>query len=133
MSNEAYKAADALGAAIKARSTEQLEKLYDDGIVVWHNTTGQGMGKAENIGLLRGIFAIASHMEYKDIRRYPIEGGLVQQHQLTGTFNDGVAMPSLDACMVIKVKDGRILRIDEYLNAATFDEVWRRLGDAQGL
>jgi ketosteroid isomerase-like protein len=127
MSTEANTAADALGAAIKARSTAQFDSLYADDIIVWHGSTGKGMGKKENIGLLAGVFQLTSALEYRNVRRHPIDGGVVQQHQLCGTFADGKPLPTLEACLVIKVRDGQITRIDEYFDGSTFSEVWTRL------
>jgi hypothetical protein len=71
MSKEASAAADALGAVIKTRNTAQLDSLYAEDIVVWHTaSSGKGMGKKENIGLLAGVFKLTSALEYRDIRRY---------------------------------------------------------------
>lgn len=128
MTNTAYEAADALGAAIAGLDADELRRLYADDIVVWHGASNNGLGKDENIGLLSALFAVVSKLEYQDIVRHEIEGGLVQQHRLTGTFDDGTAIPALNACMVIKVRDGKITRIDEYFDAATFGPVWTRLG-----
>jgi ketosteroid isomerase-like protein len=127
MPNEAIEVAEALGRAINARSREQFNALYADDVVVWHSNTGKGMGKAENIGLLAGVFALTSQLQYVNIRRHLIDGGCVQQHQLTGTFKDGTPMPTLEACLVIKVRNGQITRIDEYFDGQSFDEVWKRL------
>jgi ketosteroid isomerase-like protein len=127
MSDEAYKAADALGAAIHARDADAIRAIYADDIVVWHGSTNQAQTKEENAGLLGGVFQITSALEYVDIKRHVIEGGIVQQHRLVGTFDDGKAMPGLNACLVIKVAGGLITSIEEYFDGATYAEVWERL------
>jgi ketosteroid isomerase-like protein len=127
MSNEAILAADALGAAIKARSAEQVRAIYADDIVVWHGSTGQSMGKDENAGLLAGVFKLTRRMEYINIRRDSIENGVVEQHQLVATFADGTEVPTLEVCLILKVRDGLITRIEEYFDGQTYAEVWRRL------
>lgn len=127
MQNEAYRLADALGAAIKARDPEQLRAIYADNIRVWHGATGQAMGAAENIGMLDAVFRATSRLEYVDVRRHPIEGGLVQQHQVIAALDDGQPVPPLNACMVIKVADGKITSIDEYFDSATFADIWARM------
>ncbi len=127
MSQEAREIADKLGAAIAGRDADAVRSLYDDDIVVWHAMTNAGQSKDENVGLLTGVFAVSSQLEYKDIRRHDIEGGVVQQHRLTGTFDDGKPMPDLHACLVIKVADGKITRIDEYFDSPAFAAVWERL------
>jgi ketosteroid isomerase-like protein len=132
MSNDAGKLADALGAAIAARDAEAIRAIYDDDITVWHASTNQTQGKAENSGLLEALFKITSRLSYDNIRRHPIEGGVVQQHVLTGAFADGVPMPSLHVSIFILVRDGKICRIEEYFDGATFDEVWKRLAAMSG-
>jgi len=127
MSTEVIAVADALGAAIAARSAQQFESLYADDVVVWHGATGQSMGKAENIGLLRAVFQLTKELRYVNIRRHVIDGGLLQQHQLTGIFADGKPMPVLEVCMVIKNDGHRIARIEEYFDSQTFAEVWARV------
>jgi ketosteroid isomerase-like protein len=61
-----------------------------------------------------------------------IDGGIVQQHRLVGTFDDGKEMPGLNACLVIKVGGGLITSIDEYFDGATYAEVWERLAALAG-
>ena len=45
------------------------------------------------------------------------DGGFVQQHELRGVRQDGVAV-RLAACIVCAVEDGRITRLDEYFDSA---------------
>jgi ketosteroid isomerase-like protein len=133
VSNEATKLADALGAAIHARDVVAIRKIYADEIVVWHGSTGQAQTKDKNAELLAAVFKVASRLEYVDIRRHVIDGGIVQQHRLIGRFADGRSMPDLNACLVIKVRDGKIIRIDEYFDGATYAEVWTLLATAAGV
>ena len=128
MSNEAAALVDALGEAIGARDAERIRALYADDIRVWHGATGVAQNKDENVGLLAAVFGVTSALEYRDIVRHEIPGGLVQQHRLCGTFADGTAMPDLYACLVIMVSDGKITRIDEYFDSAQFAELGARLG-----
>lgn len=127
MSKGAVLAADALGAAISARSVDQLRDLYADNIVVWHGSTGIGQSKDENIGLLSKVFMLTSELQYENIRRHSFGDGIVQQHRLTGMFADGRSLPSLEACLVILVDSGRITRIDEYFDGSHFSPVWEAI------
>jgi limonene-1,2-epoxide hydrolase len=122
-------AADALGEAIHARSYEQVLAIYSDDIVVWHGSTGQSMGKVENAALLADIFKLTSHLEYINIKRHAIEGSLVQQHRLIGKFADGTELPPLEACLVMTVRKGLIVRIDQYFDGSVYQEVWARLAE----
>lgn len=127
MQNEAFKMADALCAAIHARDANAIRAIYADDIVVWHGSTGKAQTKEENAGFLAAVFRIASSLTYVDIKRHVIDGGVVQQHRLVGVFDNGKPMPDLHACLVIKVKDGKITRIEEYFDGSIYAEVWARL------
>jgi ketosteroid isomerase-like protein len=127
MATDAIAAADALGAGIHARSTDLIGKIYADDVVVWHASTGTSATKEGNLALLGGVFTLTSRLEYRDIRRHLIDGGVVQQHQLVGAFADGRPLPVLETCMVIKVRNGLITRIDEYFDGQTYAELWAQL------
>lgn len=129
MSEDAFRVADALAAAIAARDASAIRDIYADDIVVWHGATGKGQSKDENSGMLAALFSITSRLSYDEVRRYPIEGGLVEQHVLNGAFADGRALPPLNVSIFIHVRDGKISRIEEYFDAATYDEVWKKLAE----
>jgi ketosteroid isomerase-like protein len=126
----AYAVADKLGAAIASRNADNIRAIYADDITIWHPAFNQEMGKVENSGLLAAVFGLTSELIYEEIRRHPIEGGVIQQHVLTGKFADGEALPKLQVCMIIRVRDGLITRIEEYFDAGTFAPVWERLASA---
>jgi ketosteroid isomerase-like protein len=125
--SEAEFAADALGSAIQTRDVDAIRAIYADKIRVWHGSTNQAQTKEENANLLAAVFSITSRLEYVDIKRHKIEGGIVQQHRLVGTFDDGRPMPDLYACLVIKTQDGKIVSIDEYFDGSIYAEVWERI------
>lgn len=129
--NDAHAVADALGRAMNTLDAQALQAIYADDITVWHGATGGAMGKADNIAMLSALYKISSSLEYINIKRHDIEGGLVQQHQLVGTLADGSALPALNACLVIKVGNGQITSIEEYFDASTFADVWPRIALTQ--
>jgi limonene-1,2-epoxide hydrolase len=120
-------AAEALGAAIKARSTAQVAAVYADDIVVWHACTGQTMGKSHNVESLGQVFKVTSELEYVDVRRILLDGVVVQQHRVVGRFSDGKQLVPLEACMIMGVRGGLITRIDGYFDRANFAEVFARV------
>jgi ketosteroid isomerase-like protein len=121
------RAVEALGAAIGNRDADAVRALYSDDVVVWHGSTGVGQSKAENTGFLAAVFAVTLSLEYVDIRRHSIAGGVLQQHTLVGTFDDGTPLPPLHVCMVMKVADDKITRIDEYFDGTSFAALAARL------
>lgn len=101
-----------------------IRAIYDDGITVWHASTGATQSKEENAALLAAVFAITEQMEYVDIKRHDIPGGIVQQHRLVGRFAGGKPLPDLYACLVITVKSGKIIGIEEYFDGSIYAEVF---------
>jgi hypothetical protein len=82
---------------------------------MWHNAFQVEMSGEEHIKLMeRTYFHKYLNPKYINIRIELFEGGFVQQHILTAHFAGGSEM-SLPICVVGRVKDGRITRIDEYL------------------
>ncbi len=127
MSESAIAVVEALGKAIHDRDVPLLKTLYADDIAVWHAFSNTEQDKDQNIGLLADVFAVTSELEYINIRRYLIEGGVVQQHSLVGRFADGTPMPALHACLFIWVRGNQISRIEEYFDSAAFGELGARL------
>lgn len=116
-----------LGDAIASLNADNIRAIYADDVVVWHPAFDQEMGKVENTALLAQLFAISHDLRYEEVRRHPIADGIIQQHVLTGSLRDGTDLPRLQVCMIIKISDGLITRIEEYFDARTFDVVWERL------
>jgi ketosteroid isomerase-like protein len=54
---------------------------------------------------------------YRLLRREILPDGWVQQHVVEGTLPNGVEV-SMHACCLVTMRDGRISRIEEYLDPA---------------
>jgi len=104
-------------AALEAGDTELLASIYTPEARIWHNDASGEQGVEDNLKVLRGLHTVVSGLRYDIARRFPMEGGIVQQHTLRGTLPDGseVAMP---AAMFLYVDGGRVTRIEEYLDSA---------------
>ena len=68
--------------------------------------------RASDPGVTRAL-----ELRYEDIRVQPTPTGFVQQHVLCCRSATGVEVRA-HACLVATVEDGRIRRLDEYLDAA---------------
>jgi len=103
-------------AALEAGDTDLLAAIYTPDARIWHNDASGEQGVEDNLKV-RGLHAVVSGLRYDIGRRFPIDGGVVQQHVLRGTLPDGsaVAMP---AAMFLYVDAGRVRRIEEYLDSA---------------
>jgi ketosteroid isomerase-like protein len=104
-----------LVSAIENYDSAGMRECYAPDMRMWHNAFQTEMSGEEHIKLMeRTYFHRYLNPKYIDLRIDLFEGGFVQQHVLTARFADGtpVRMP---ICVVGRVKDGRITRIDEYL------------------
>lgn len=123
-------AAEMLTRAISSLDRDTFADVYSDDARVWHNTTNAIQTKTENADLLGAIFELVSELYYHDIKRLPTPEGFVQRHTVKGSFKDGGPTPDLHACIVAKVADGKIVELNEYLDASQFQAVWDRLSGA---
>ncbi|MFD1191589.1 nuclear transport factor 2 family protein [Phenylobacterium conjunctum] len=110
--------ADRFFSAIEAGDIAAVGDCYADDVVIWHNDDKLETDKAANLKVLGGFIRIAPKRSYSDRRMILMENGFVQQHVLIAERADGRRL-ELPACLVIQVANGRITRLDEYLDSAT--------------
>jgi ketosteroid isomerase-like protein len=106
-----------LFAAITAGDTEAVRAIYAEDAVIWHNNDGLEQTPEENLRVLRWVVRNVKDLRYEEIRRHETPTGFVQQHVLRGMAPNGTAL-EIPACIVCTVKDGRITRLEEYLDSA---------------
>ena len=99
-----------------------MQEIYAPDAVIWHNDDLIEQPVDENLKVLRGLHRVVSGLHYDITRRVPTPDGVLQQHVLRGTLPDGSAV-ELHAAMYLQVRDGRITRIEEYLDSARRSEI----------
>ena len=108
--------ADRLFEAIDADDAEALRNdVYAPDVVVWHNYDNHEQHIEENLKVLGWLHRKVAGKRYEDVRRQVTPTGFIEQHVLRGTAPDGTEL-NIFACLVVTVTDGRIARIDEYLD-----------------
>ena len=116
--------ADDLFTAIEKGDVEGVRSIYAPDAVIWHNTDGIEQTVEQNLRTLQWVCDNLADRAYEDVRRHEFEGGFVQQHVLR--FTKGGERRGMPACIVATVADGRITRIDEYLDSAQVAQLLRR-------
>ncbi len=106
-----------LFAAIERGDVDALREIYSPDAKIWHNHDQQTQGRDENLAVLRWVVKNVTGMRYDDVRRQRTDRGFVQQHVLRGRGPSGATL-EIHACIVCTVADGRITRLDEYLDSA---------------
>jgi hypothetical protein len=79
----------------------------------------------ENLRVLAWMTRNFPSRRYRVHRRVAIPGGFLQQHTLEATTPGGPF--DMPACIVVEVRQGRIARLEEYLDSARITELTRLL------
>jgi ketosteroid isomerase-like protein len=111
-----------LFAAVEAGDVAAIAQLYAPDAVIWHSHTGTTQTAEENVQVLGMVTKRLRDLRYEEVRRQRTERGFVQQHVLRAHGPEGQPV-ELRACMVCDVVDGRITRLDEYLDGASVARV----------
>lgn len=96
---------------------EAMRACYAPDGVIWHNTDNKEQTIDENIAVLNWFVETLPDRKYTVLRREVIPNGFVQQHILSATLPTGEAW-KMDACVVVSMENGKIKRLDEYLDSA---------------
>lgn len=116
MNQQALETADKLFTAIEKGDVDAIRAIYSADAKIWHNSDNIAQSVEENLAVLKWVTTNIKGLKYTEVRRQPTPGGFVQQHVLRGQFGgQEIALP---ACIIATVEDGRITRIDEYLDSA---------------
>jgi len=107
--------ADELGRAIEAGDVAAIGRLFSDDVVVWHSYDNIEMPRADILKMLSGIPERFDVFRATNIRRHVFEGGFVQQEDLVVKHKDGRDAVAR-VCMIFWVKDGRITKVNEYID-----------------
>jgi ketosteroid isomerase-like protein len=114
--------ADRLFKSIEAGDLESVRGIYAPNARIWHNTDGLEQAVEQNLATLKWVIANIRDIHYTDVRRESTVTGFVQQHVLRGRLKSGREF-NLPACILAAVENGRIVRIDEYLDSAKTAEL----------
>jgi ketosteroid isomerase-like protein len=116
-SDDVFAFADRFIDALNAGDAARVREFYQPDATVWHNFDNADQPLTENLKLLEWMVRKAPERRYRVLRREIVPGGWFQQHVLEARLADGREM-KLYACCVITLQDGRIKRIEEYVDPA---------------
>ncbi len=105
--------------AYQDRRTDVLDRLLADDCIIWHNVFGRETTKHDNLSKFHDSYAGQRRRTYDDRIVDTFHDGFVIRYQLRGVMTSG-HHGSLWICIVGKVRDGRITRIDEYMDSDKF-------------
>ena len=105
--------------AIEQRDLVAVAGLYHDDLQFWFNATDKTSTKAENLAAMEAGNPRHRRRTYNDRIVHTFPGGFVMQYTLNITHHDGT-QTALFPALVALVHDGKILRIDEYIDSGKF-------------
>ena len=109
---------------ITTGDVDAVGALYHEDLVGWRNVDGRELDRRQMLEIVRFLGAKVRDLRYEDIRVEPTAKGWVQQHVLRATAPDGTAV-EMPACLVVEVADGKIRRLDEYMDSAALAPLLR--------
>ena len=116
MTTRADTIAEKIAEAMTSRDVNKLDRLFHADIGLWQAPTGQVVPRSAYLAMSAAVFNATSELGYRNVRRHPIEGGFIQQHQLVGRLADGTPTPPVEICMIIKLRDDQIIGAEEYFD-----------------
>ena len=117
--------ADRFFAAIEAGDIAAVRDIYAPDAEIWHNTDGLVQTPDDNARTLGWITTNLRDISYTKVKRSATDDGFVQQHVLVATNRAGARI-EVPACIVTTVRDGRIARLDEYLDSTCVAAIMAR-------
>jgi ketosteroid isomerase-like protein len=103
--------------AIEQGDVAAVRDSYTPDVGIWHNFDDKVQTREENVATLTAMVARIGDRSYDERQVEVFDGGFLQQHVLRGTRKDGSRV-SLPACIICRMRDGKIARLDEYLDSA---------------
>jgi ketosteroid isomerase-like protein len=103
--------------AIQTGDVEAVRACYAPDAKLWHNTDDIEQTVDQNIAVLEWFIKALPDRFYRVLYRAALKDGFVQQHILEATLPDGTKW-KMFACVVVRIENGVIVRLDEYLDSA---------------
>ncbi len=103
--------------AIERGDSDTARACYWPDARIWHNIDKVEQTVDQNLKSLAWFARNLPQRRYRIVHREALANGFLQQHVLEATLPDGRAF-TLHACCVITMRDGKITRLDEYIDSA---------------
>ena len=105
-----------LHAALVTGDTSSLGGLCRDDLVVWHNSDRVETDRRTALSRISALSQIAKGVTLETVRFIETDVGFVEQIVIRGTLNATGKPLELHNCLLVSVVDGKIERIDEYVD-----------------
>jgi uncharacterized protein len=110
--------ADRMARAYELNDAEGIVACYTPDARIWHNIDEVEQTVDDQVSVTSWLHEHLANVRYEVISRRYFDGGYVQQYVMHGTLVDGGEAFRMPVCMNVRVRDGRVARLDEYLDSA---------------
>ncbi len=107
--------------ALERRDLKALGEMYADDLAFWFNATDKTSTRAESLEAIAAGYDRHRRRLYNDRIVHTFEGGFFMQYTLNITRLDGSRL-ALFPCVVALCRDGKITRMDEYIDSGKFTQ-----------
>jgi ketosteroid isomerase-like protein len=91
--------------------------MYAPGATVWHNTDEVDELASSRVEFRKGLQRLVGGLRFDDVRIRAWDDGFAAQYVVRGTLPGGAEL-RIPACLIGTTKDGRIARLQEYVDSA---------------
>ena len=105
--------------AVERHDLERVAELYSPDLRFWVNLTGGESTREQSLETLEKGHGLMRRRTYDDRRIDTFDSGFLVRYSVNVVAHNG-RRASLWACIVAQCRDGRITRIDEYLDSSKF-------------
>ena len=109
-------------AAVEKGDIETVREIYSPEARIWHNFDNYASTREENLGVLAWVSNHVADFRFEEVRRTFLPGAFLQQHVIRGRDEQGNEI-NCPAILKVDVKDGHIMRIEEYFDASQMPEL----------
>ncbi|MBY0278082.1 nuclear transport factor 2 family protein [Candidatus Binatia bacterium] len=104
-------------AAVERGDLDTVRALYAPDAKIWTAQEPVERGPEENLAVLAWVKDNIKGFRYEDVRCQPTPTGFVEQHTTCGTAPGGGEF-RFAACLVVRIEDGKVTRLEEYFDTA---------------
>ena len=112
-------------AAIQSDDADAYRGCFTKDGRIWHDFDGFGthadgaQSVEQNVAMMNWMHRLTTKLKYETLRLEETETGFLETHRLTGTTVEGEDFEGL-ACVICTVENGKINRLEEFINPASF-------------
>src|SRR5690349_12369459 len=115
MDNIHLELSDRLAAAMASGNIGDFAAIWTDDAVLWHNYDSKLIPKEEFVAGVANMHSLCTELAFVDRVVYSIPIGFVSQQRFVGVSRSGASF-DVPACIVGHVRDGKLARVDEYVD-----------------